>query len=168
MMNYGFNNGLNNFGINKMTQLKNQMENLFQEYQNTIALTQPQQQAPVQNIINTSNNNDTLDFEARFLQDEDVSNVIVQRKTLFVDENNKKIFIKEKDGNISKTYEIVVPKDKKDLKIEELENKLKEMEITINELRYKNDNIIGKTNIESKGQSSSNIKSNRNKSAESI
>lgn len=78
MMNYGFNNGLNNFGINKMTQLKNQMENLFQEYQNTIALTQPQQQAPVQNIINTSNNNDTLDFEARFLQDEDVLNVIVQ------------------------------------------------------------------------------------------
>jgi benzoyl-CoA reductase/2-hydroxyglutaryl-CoA dehydratase subunit BcrC/BadD/HgdB len=59
---------------------------------------------------------------------EDISNLIISKKTLFIDEDNSKISIKEVDGNISKVYNIIVPKDEKDIKIEELEKKIKELE----------------------------------------
>ena len=55
------------------------------------------------------------------------------KKTVFIDEYNNKIMIKELDGTISKSYDIIVPKDEKDLKIEELENKVKELEEKIND-----------------------------------
>lgn len=100
--------------INQLERQKDNIDNLLQQY------SQP---TPVQNIINTGS-----DFEARFIKDEDVSNIPVMKKTLFIDEQNKKISIKELDGTISKEYEIVVPLDEKDKKILELENKIKEME----------------------------------------
>lgn len=40
--------------------------------------------------------------------------------------------IKEPDGEM-KEYGIILPKDEKDLKIESLENKIKEMEMKLNE-----------------------------------
>ena len=52
---------------------------------------------------------------------------------LCLDKKNKKIIIKEVDGKISEEYEIILPLDEKDKKILELENKLKEMEVRINE-----------------------------------
>ena len=47
---------------------------------------------------------------------------------MFLDETNKKLYIKELDGTVSKEYEVVIPLDEKDKKILDLENKLKEME----------------------------------------
>lgn len=103
--------------IEDLTNMKNQYQNMIQ----------PQPQAPIQNIINT-NNGSNSDFEARFLKDSETPDTImIQKKTLFIDEKNSKITIKEANGDISKTYDIVVPKDPKDLKIEQLELELNDI-----------------------------------------
>lgn len=122
-----FNNLYNsNQGImNQLLRQRDNVENLIQQY------SQMPQQAPIQNIINQGSN---IEIEARILNEgEDISNIAIMRKTLFVDETNKKVVIKEVDGTISKEYEIVIPLDEKDKKILELENKLKEMEEKVDE-----------------------------------
>ena len=63
---------------------------------------------------------------------DDINNILITKKTLFIDENKAKIMLKEVDGTISKSYDIIIPKDEKDIKIEELENKIKELEGKIN------------------------------------
>ena len=111
----------NNPMMNQLLRNRDQIDNLIQQYN---------QPTPIQNFINATG----IDFEAKILTNgEDVSNIMVQRRTLFVDEKNHKVVVKEVNGTISKEYEIVVPKDEKDLKIEELENKLKKMEEKLNE-----------------------------------
>ena len=118
---YGNNQGL----MNQLLRQKDNVESLIQQY------SQMPQQAPIQNIINQGV---PMEFEARILKDgEDAMNIAIQRRTLFVDEKQKKVIIKELDGTISKEYEIIVPLDEKDKKILELENRLKEMEVKINE-----------------------------------
>ena len=113
---YGFNN--QNM-LNQLMRQKDNIDNLISQYS----------QPPVQNIINTGS-----DFEARILnENEQVENILISKKTMFLDESNKKLIVKEVDGTISKEYEIVIPLDEKDKKILDLENKLKEMEGIINE-----------------------------------
>ena len=111
--------------INQKKKKKDNIENMIAQYANP-------QPAPVQNIINTSTS--TSDTEIKYLsKNDDVNNIIIMKKTVFIDEYNNKIMIKELDGTISKSYDIIVPKDEKDLKIEELENKVKELEEKIND-----------------------------------
>ena len=111
--------------INQLYRQKDNIENMIAQYANP-------QPAPVQNIINTSAS--TNDTEIKYLsKNDDVNNIIIMKKTVFIDEYNSKIMIKELDGTISKSYDIIVPKDEKDLKIEELENKVKELEEKIND-----------------------------------
>ena len=99
--------------INQLMRQKDNIDNLLSQYS----------QPPVQNIINTG-----TEFEARILKDgEDVSNVLINKRTMFLDKTNKKVVIKEIDGKISEEYEIVIPLDEKDKKILELEKKLEEM-----------------------------------------
>ncbi len=98
--------GQNQMMINQLLRQKDNIENMLNQY------SQPQQ-APVQNIINTGGNN--LEFEARILKDgEDYSNIAITRRTLFVDETNKKVVVKEIDGTISQSYDIIVPLDEKE------------------------------------------------------
>lgn len=124
-MPYGY-NGANM--INQLYRQKDNIENMIAQYA---------QQPPVQNIINTSGN---AEYDVKFLnQNEDIANIIISKKTIFIDEKNSKISIKEVDGSISKVYNIIVPKDEKDLKIEELENKLKELEERVNVQSTKSD-----------------------------
>ena len=114
---YNSNQGI----INQLMRQKDNIDNMINQYQQT-----PMQQPPIQNIINPS---PSLEFEARILKEnEDPMDIAVIRRTLFVDETNQKITIKEVDGTISKTYDIIVPLDEKDKKILELETRLKEME----------------------------------------
>ncbi len=116
----------NNLGgmMNQLYRQKENIENMINQYANAA------QQSPIQNIINTTNSSDT---DVRFLNPEDdIKNIIITKRTLFIDENNHKISIKETDGSISKSYDIIVPKDEKDLKIEELENKIIELEEKLN------------------------------------
>ena len=109
--------------LNQLIRQKENVENMINQY------SQVQNQPPIQNIINQGTN---VEFEAREITGEDVKNILIQRRTLFVDETNKKIYIKEVDGRISKEYDIIVPLDEKDKKIQELENKLLKMEEMLN------------------------------------
>ena len=111
----------NNPMTNQLLRQKEQIESLLQQYN---------QPTPIQNFINTSG----IDFEAKILTNgEDISNIMINRRTLFVDEKNNKVVVKEIDGTISKEYEIIVPLDEKDKRIAELEEKLNKMEEKINE-----------------------------------
>ena len=137
--------------MNQLYRQKDNIENMIAQYSQGIM----NQQAPVQNIINTSNSSDV---EIKMLgKDDDMSNVIVTKRTLFIDEYKNKISLKEIDGTISKTYDILVPKDEKDLKIEELEKKLKELEGKINDKSTSTDI----TNSDVKSTTTSNIKSTK-------
>ena len=112
--------------VNQLYRQKDNIENMIAQY--TQSLNQP----PVQNIINTTGNNNDIDI--KFLNNnEDISNIIISKKTLFIDEKKAKITLKEVDGTISKNYDIIIPKDEKDLKIEELEKKIIELEGKIND-----------------------------------
>ena len=111
--------------INQLFRQKENIENMINQYSQNLGVP------PVQNIINTANN--SSDIDVRFVNaNEEVSNIIVSKKTLFIDEKNNKILLKEVDGSISKNYDIIIPKDAKDIKIEELETKLKELEERFN------------------------------------
>lgn len=116
---YGFTGNQNM--INQLMRQKDSIDNLLNQYS----------QPPVQNIINTG-----TDFEARILKEgEEVENILISKRTMFLDEANKKVSIKEIDGTISKEYEIVIPLDEKDKKILELEKKIKELEDNSNEYK---------------------------------
>lgn len=69
-------------------------------------------------------------FMARYLKEgEKPQEIFVNNKTAMISLSDKKLYIKETDGNIT-TYDIVLPLDEKDRKIITLEeeiNKLKEM-----------------------------------------
>ena len=126
-MNYNYNNaGL----MNQLYRQKENIENMINQYTQGLGINTAQ--PPVQNIINTTGI--TSDTDVRYVKPgEDISNLIISKKTLFIDEDKCKISIKEVDGTISKTYDIIVPKDAKDIKIDELENKLKELEERLND-----------------------------------
>lgn len=109
--------------INQLMRQKDNIENMLSQY------SQPQ--APVQNIINTVG---STEFEAKILEDgEEIENIYINKRTMFLDKKNKKVLIKELDGKISEEYELIIPLDEKDKHIIELENRLKEMEERINE-----------------------------------
>ena len=96
-----------------------ELENLRKNYQNM-----PQQQ-PIQNIINA--NGSQMEFEARILnENENPNEILVQRKTMFFEPKKGKLYIKELNGDI-KEYDVVLPLDEKDLKIQELERRLDEL-----------------------------------------
>lgn len=121
--------GQNNQMMNQLLRQRDNIDNLINQYSQPL-FTQPQ--APVQNIINT-NSTPSVEMEARYLKSgESVNDILINNKTLFIDEEHSKIYIKDVNGSIIKNYDIVIPKDAKDLKIEELESKLKELEAKVN------------------------------------
>ena len=67
------------------------------------------------------------------------------------------LYVKEINGDISEEYDVVVPLDEKDKKILEFENKLKEMEVRVNEYArpIRTDDEINKssTNVNEYGKS---------------
>lgn len=82
-------------------------------------------QQPIQNIINTSSG---VEFEARFLNDnENPEEILIQRKTAFISLKKGKLTIKELNGDLS-TYDLLIPKTPEQLRIEELERRLEEYE----------------------------------------
>lgn len=84
------------------------------------------QQQPIQNIINTQMPLNNL-FMAQFLKEnEKVEEMFVNHKTAFIDLFKKELKIKDIDGTIT-TYGLILPKDEKDEKIEELEKQIQEL-----------------------------------------
>ena len=105
--------------IERLKKQRDEIDNLIKSYQSI-----PQQPMNVFNVGNTSQ----VEFEARFLnENENPNEILIQRKTMFFSPKNGKLYIKEINGDIT-SYDVILPKDEKDLKIEELERKLKEYE----------------------------------------
>lgn len=148
---YGY--GQNQNFVNQLLRQKDNIENMLNQ------CAQPQ--APVQNIINAGI---PTEFEAKILgEDELVENVLVNKRTMFLDKKNKKLCVKEVDGKISEEYEIVVPLDEKDKKILALEQKIKEMEEIINvKLPKFNEpnNVEYKSNANGNGNTKSSAEAN--------
>ena len=118
------------------------------------------EQQPIQNIINTQMPLNNV-FMAQFLKKgERAEEMFVNHKTAFIDINNKELKIKEIDGTII-TYGLILPKDEKDLKIEELEKQINELKGMIEDERS---NENDDTNYEISEQKSNVAKSTKTKS----
>jgi hypothetical protein len=145
------------FMIDRLTRQKEEIDNLIRSYQNS------PQQTPVNNFINTNQTqSSTKDLiEWRVLnENEEVDNLYVANKTLFI--NDSLMILKGVDGSLEK-WEIkkIYPVDKKDEKINQLEEevkKLKEMinnehsepTITTRGIKQSDANAIGNDNRKSK------------------
>lgn len=150
-----FNNFYNPYNMQQpnIDRINRQIEDL--QSLKTQIQAQPQPVTPINNYINTNTPN--IEMEAKILKEgQTVEDTIVQNRTLFIDEQNQKIQIKEVDGTISKEYKIVVPKDEKDLKIEELQNKILEMERRFENDRLSEPNEYGETVVKNKQSTKSN------------
>ena len=103
--------------IDKLNRQKEEIENMIRSYQ---------QMTPVNNYINTNQTPSKDLIEWRILnENEEVDNLYVSNKTLFINDNL--MVLKGVDGSLEK-WEIkkIYPIDKKDKKINELEEKIKE------------------------------------------
>lgn len=107
--------------IEDLQRLKSNMQSMGVAPQPPInnIITTPQQMMPTQPI-----------FEAKFTT-ENPSDILVNNKTAFINLRDGKLSIKEVDGEL-KEYYLILPKDEKDIKIENLENKLRAMEEKLN------------------------------------
>lgn len=131
---------------NPMERIDNQikeLQNLKKSYQ-----TLPQQ--PM-NVFNVGGNVPQIDFEARMIdKNTKPDEILIQRRTAFICLENGLLSIKEINGDI-KEYKIEIPKTAEQLKIEELERRLKEYE--------QSNNIV--SNIEEQKSTSNDTKSSK-------
>lgn len=123
----------NNYMIDNLIRKKEQIDDLIRTYQ------QPQ---PVNNFINTNQSPQKDLIEWRILnENEEVDNLYVPTKTLFVNDNI--MILKGVDGSLEKwQVKKIYPIDKKDEKINELENEIKKLkEMMSNEYAKSNEPV---------------------------
>ena len=114
----------NNFMLDKLVRQKEEIDNLMKAYQNP--------QAPINNFINTNQIPSKDMVEWRILnENEEVDNLYVSSKTLFISDNL--MVLKGVDGSLEK-WEIkkIYPIDKKDEKINALEEEIKKLKEMMN------------------------------------
>ena len=115
---YGYDNMLNS-----LNREKRRIEDMIQNYQN--------QPTPVNNFINTNQtpSNDMVIWRV-LNENEEVDNLYVQNKTLFINENM--MVLKGVDGSLEK-WEVkkIYPIDKKDEKINALEEEIRKLKEVI-------------------------------------
>lgn len=126
-----------NYGYNQLRNIDRQIEDLQSIRNNFI---QSQRQQPITNIINTQMPQNS-GFDARILnENENPSEILINNKTMFFDPFKGKLTIKEINGDF-KEYDVVLPKTKEQLQIEELMLKNQELERRLNEYAiYKSNN----------------------------
>ena len=112
----------NQYMIDSLNRQKEKIDDMIKSYQN--------QPSPVNNFINTSQTSNKDLIEWRILnENEEVDNLYVQNKTLFISDDL--MVLKGVDGSLEKwQIKKIYPIDKKDEKINQLEAeiiKLKEM-----------------------------------------
>ena len=144
----------NQYMIDNLTRQKDRIDEMIRNYQ------QPQ---PVNNFINTNQMPSKDLIEWRILnENEEVDNLYVNNKTLFINDNL--MVLKGVDGSLEK-WEIkkVYPIDKKDEKINQLEEEIKKLkEMISNEHTKPNEPIrecnkpngIDDVNVEPKSKAS--------------
>ena len=114
----------NQYMIDNLTRQKDRIDEMIRNYQNP-----PQ---PVNNFINTGQNQQKDLIEWRILnENEEVDNLYVQNKTLFISDDL--MILKGVDGKLEKwKIQKIWPIDKKDEKINELTLKIEELERRLN------------------------------------
>jgi len=113
----------NQYMLDNLTRQKERIDDMIRNYQ------QPQ---PVNNFINTNQTPSKDLIEWRILnENEEVDNLYVANKTLFI--NDKMMILKGVDGSLEK-WEVkkIYPIDKKDEKINQLEEEIKQLKELIN------------------------------------
>ena len=113
----------NQYMLDNLNRQKERIDEMIRSYQ------QPQ---PVNNFINTSQTPSKDLIEWRILnENEDIVNLYVQNKTLFI--NDKNMVLKGVDGSLEK-WEIkkIYPIDEKDEKINSLEEEIRKLKEVIN------------------------------------
>lgn len=129
--------GNNQYMIDNLTRQKDRIDEMIRNYQ------QPQ---PVNNFINTNQISSKDLIEWRVLnENEEVDNLYVQNKTLFINEN--KMVLKGVDGSLEK-WEIkkIYPVDKKDEKINQLEEEIKNLKEMLSNEHAKFNKSVGECN----------------------
>lgn len=126
--------GNNQYMIDNLNRQKDRIDEMIRSYQ------QPQ---PVNNFINTTQTQNKDLIEWRILnENEEVDNLYVANKTLFINDNL--MVLKGVDGSLEK-WEIkkIYPIDKKDEKINALEDEVKKLKEMINNEHSKSNKPIG-------------------------
>ena len=116
---------MNNAMVENWKRQRDRIDEMIQSYQNLPS-------TPINNYINTQTPNENL-IEWRILnENEEVDNLYVKNKTLFISDNL--MVLKGVDGKLEK-WEIkkVFPIDKKDARISELEEEIKKLKEVLNE-----------------------------------
>ena len=145
----------NQYMLDNLNRQKERIDEMIRSY------NQPQ---PVNNFISTTQNTNKDLIEWRILnENEEVDNLYVQNNTLFINDN---LMVKKSvDGSLEK-WEIkkIYPIDKKDEKINQLEEEIKKLKEMINNEPTKSNepirecnksNGIDDVNVESKSKTSS-------------
>ena len=143
----------NTFMLDRLARQREELENMIRNYQN--------QQPPVNNFINTNQipHQDLIEWHI-LKENEEVDNLYVNNKTLFV--GDSMMVLKGVDGSLEK-WEIkkIYPIDKKDEKINALEEEIKKLKemfnneyaestSTTSECNKSNTNVDGGSNRKSK------------------
>lgn len=126
--------GNNQYMLDSLNRQKDRIDEMIRAYQ------QPQ---PVNNIINTNQMPSKDLIEWRILnENEEVDNLYVQNDTLFIGEE---LMIKKSvDGTLQKwSIKKVYPVDKKDEKINALEEEIRKLKEVINDEHSKSNKPIG-------------------------
>ena len=148
----------NQYMIDNLNRYKGQIDEMIRGYQ------QPQ---PVNNIINTNQLPSKDLVEWRILnENEEVDNLYVPNKTLFINDNT--MILKGVDGSLEK-WEVkkIYPIDKKDEKINALEEEIKKLKEVINSEHTKSFSTNGEC-IESDVNVNGNVESKSKTTAKSI
>lgn len=150
--------GNNQYMLDNLTRQKERIDDMIRNYQ------QPQ---PVNNFINTNQTPSKDLIEWRILnENEEVDNLYVNNKTLFINDNM--MVLKGVDGSLEK-WEVkkIYPVDKKDKKINELEQEIKKLKEMINNEHTELTSTNGELN-ESNGIDDVNVKPKPKTTSKSI
>ena len=126
---------MNNAMVENWKRQRDRIDELISSYQNMPA-------NPVNNFINTNQISNKDLIEWRILnENEEVDNLYVQNKTLFINDNL--MVLKGVDGSLQKwNITKIYPIDKKDQKINELTLKIEELERRLNDEHTKSNEPI--------------------------
>ena len=148
----------NQYMIDNLNRQKDRIDEMIRNYQ------QPQ---PVNNFISTGQMPTKELIEWRILnENEEVDNLYVQNKTLFINDNT--MVLKGVDGSLEKwQVKKIYPIDKKDEKISALEDEIRKLKEVINN-EYSKPIITNEECIESNSNAIRNVESKSKTTSKSI
>lgn len=133
----------NNMYMQDLQNMRDRIDNQMRQIQQ---FQHPQMQQPAINqTFQLAPNQNVNDLDGKYANNiEEVKNTLTLKNTLFIDKENKNLWIKNADGSI-KTYTLteVIELDEKDKQILELQKQLEEMKGVILNAKQSDDrNVI--------------------------